>query len=145
MKIKLEDKQNIDGTEVIIRCKVVDDEVRNLLSALSFFQDKIKAKKNGQIVLVNPPDVYYFDSVNNQTFLYTKNDVYELGYKLYEIEEMCSTFLRISKNYVLNVAKIAKFKTTFNGRIDAELDNGETVIISRSYVNALKSKLGDIK
>ena len=42
----------------------------------------------------------------------------------------------------MNAAKIAYLKPSFNGRFEANLKNGERIVISRQYMLELKKKLG---
>ena len=88
-------------------------------------------------------DICYIESVDGRTFLYTKDGVYETSYRLYELEEMLKTkhFLRISKPMLVNLMKIQSIQPAFNGRFTAVLSSGERIVISRSYVKALKAAL----
>lgn len=43
---------------------------------------------------------------------------------------------------ILNISKIRSVSPSINGRFEAKLTNGETVIISRQYVPNLKKRLG---
>lgn len=82
--------------------------------------------------------------MENKTFFYCKEAVYESKQKLYELEESLanSDMLRISKSVMLNLSKIKSLSPALNGRFEAILDNGERVIISRQYVAGLKKRLG---
>ena len=64
--------------------------------------------------------------------------------KLYEIEERfrATKLFRCSKSMILNIGKIRSVAASVNGRFEAKLINGETVIISRQYVPDLKKRLG---
>ena len=43
---------------------------------------------------------------------------------------------------ILNIGKIRSVSASMNGRFEAKLLNGESVVISRQYVPKLKEKLG---
>ena len=87
--------------------------------------------------------IYYIESVDKKTFIYTKEECFETKYRLYELEEILSNnFLRCSKAMICNIRKIKSVKSDFNGRMNAELLNGEQIVISRSYVKDLKKRLG---
>ena len=81
--------------------------------------------------------------MDGKTFLYTKDQVYETAYRLYELESLLreKAFLRVSKSMLLNLMKIRAIRPALNGRFLAVLHSGEEVIISRSYVKDLKSAL----
>jgi len=89
-------------------------------------------------------DVFYIESVDLKTFVYAQKAVYRSRLKLYEIEEMLigNDFLRISKQVLVNVRKIRSVSPAGAGRFQAQLTNGEKVIISRQYVSALKERFG---
>ena len=62
---------------------------------------------------------------------------------LNELEEILSSrFLRCAKAMIVNIRKIRSVKGEINGRMRAELLNGEQIIISRGYVKELKERLG---
>ena len=70
--------------------------------------------------------------------------MYSSELKLYEIEEllMNTSFVRISKSCILNTDVLDKVKISLNGKMEATLQNGEKVLITRHYVPAFKKKLG---
>lgn len=143
MKITIENPAEGAEDEIIVRCTTLDDRIMNLIYALKSEQDKLTGYMEDKIIKLVPKEVYYFESVDNKTFAYTVQGVYEVHKKLYEIENEYSNtdFLRISKSVIVNVAKIAYIRPIFNSRFEAKLKNNERVIISRQYVNDLKAKL----
>lgn len=143
MKITIENPAEGAEDEIIVRCTTLDDRIMNLIYALKSEQDKLTGYMEDKIIKLVPKEVYYFESVDNKTFAYTAQGVYEVHKKLYEIENEYSNtdFLRISKSVIVNVAKIAYIRPIFNSRFEAKLKNNERVIISRQYVNDLKAKL----
>ena len=87
--------------------------------------------------------IYYIESVDKRTYVYTKENCYETRYRLYELEDILSFyFLRVSKAMIINIRKIRAVKAELNGRMRADLLNGEQITISRAYVKELKGKLG---
>jgi DNA-binding LytR/AlgR family response regulator len=99
--------------------------------------------KGSEIHRVAPTDVFYIETVDNKTFLYCEENVYEIKQKLYELEELkMKDFLRISKSTIVNLSKIKSLIPSMSGRLEAVLSNGERVVISRQYVSVLKKNLG---
>lgn len=87
--------------------------------------------------------IYYIESVDKRTYIYTKDNSLEVSYRLYELEsELTRNFFRAAKAMIINIRKIKSVKSEINGRMKAELLNGEKVIIARSYVKELKERLG---
>lgn len=64
-----------EALQVIIRCKQIDDEIMQLKSHIELFDKKLQAKKDNDLYFINSSDVLYFESVDNRTYLYTKDDV----------------------------------------------------------------------
>ena len=103
----------------------------------------ITARSNGETLLCPIDKIYYIESVDKRTFVYTKDNCLEVQYRLYELETMLSrNFFRAAKAMIINMRKIKSVRAELNGRMTAELLNGERVIIARSYVKELKERLG---
>lgn len=143
MKITIETPRPGEEDEIIVRCASLDDKLLQLISSFRTEQDKLTGYLEDKIVKLSPRDIFYFESVDNKVFAYTGKGVYEIHKKLYELEaEYENTdFLRISKSSIVNIAKIAYIRPSFNGRFEAKLKNEEKIIISRQYVIELKKKL----
>ena len=135
------------GTEseelVLIRCHGITDEVREIERFVKSRQGSISGVSDTERYEVPVTDVCYIESVDGKTFLYTGDKVFETAYRIYELEEMLKAkhFLRVSKPMLVNLMKIRSIQPAFNGRFAAVLNSGETIIISRSYVKALKAAL----
>ena len=144
MKIIIEECNPGEEDQIIIRCTKLDDNILKLISELKQGQKKLTGIKDGNMVMIDPSSVYYFEGVDNKVFLYCKQNVFETKLKLYEIEEEYKNtdFFRASKSVILNVAKIKSISPAYSGRFEAQLFNGEVVVISRQYVPELKKKLG---
>ena len=108
MKITVEEIANLKETEVVIKCLKRTNKVEAIVDTLRLFDRAINAKREGQTHLIRPHDVYYFDSVDDKVYCYTESEVYETSYRLYELENALtrSTFLRVNKSIILNIAKI---------------------------------------
>ena len=144
MKITIEEASENKEIEIIIKCSVINEELQKILSLLKSTEEKIIGNLNGTLHLVEPTDIYYFESVDKKTFIYTEAQVFETPMRLYEIEDKLSKydFFRANKSTVINISKIKKLTPKFNGRLDALLENDETLIISRQYVPVIKEILG---
>ena len=107
-------------------------------------QERLIGTRNGQIMQIQPKEIYYFEAVDNRVFLYGEREVFETRYKLYELEERLggTDFFRASKSVLLNLSKVKSFATALGGWFEANMTNGEKLMISRQYVPGLKEKLG---
>ena len=143
MNVRIE-KLGPEGEElVLIRCLEVTDEVREIERFVKSRQGSLSGISDAKQYEVAVTDVCYIESVDGKTFLYTGDNVYETSYRIYELEELLKAkhFLRISKPMLVNLMKIRSIQPALNGRFTAVLDSGERIIISRSYVKALKAAL----
>lgn len=145
MKIKLEIIPKTQTEQVIFQIYELSPKHQELIDRMqtddAFELIVQKGEKHYRLL---PKHILYFESVDKKTFAYTKEDVFEVKDKLYQLEEklVAHKFIRISKSMILNVKQIHVIYPTLSGRFEAELDNQERVRISRNYVPALKSILG---
>jgi DNA-binding LytR/AlgR family response regulator len=144
MKITIENIPAGSEPEIIIKCNEPDDSLLQLISSIKSASKKLIGITDSQMNVINPEDVFYFESVDNKVFIYCQEKVFESRLKLYEIETEYenSDFFRSSKSTILNIGKIESVSPVFYGRFEALLQNGEKVFISRQYVPVLKKKLG---
>ena len=143
MKLIIDQSLDHRDVEITIKCGIIDEQLERLIAQIRLYSFSITGKKDGASHLIRLEDVYYFESTDNRTFLYGEKDVYECGYKLYELEGHLanSHFVRISKSCILNVAKLASVRALLGGKFEAQLSNKEKLIINRHYVQALKEKI----
>jgi len=143
MQVEIKTVDTADRERAEIHAVVITEEIRNAVNLLEHNQQRIPVIGPESTLLCPLNRIYYIDSVDNHTFVYTKEQCFETRYRLYELESMLSCdFFRCSKSMILNIRKIASVKAEINARMRAVLLNGEAVIISRSYVKDLKEKLG---
>lgn len=144
MKINIEQSDAYNEVEITIKCNKIDEKLEKLLSSIRLYNSTISGKKDDKIYFLKLEEVLYFDTVDERVFIYTINNIYETNLKLYEIEERFSgaSIIRVSKSTVLNLLKVDYVSPLSNGRIEAMLQNGERIIISRQYVPIFKNKLG---
>lgn len=150
MKITILAKAPGEEDEIIIKCDNPDQSVFGLANKIQSQGQNQNSKmafyKDGQICLVEQKEIFYFESVDDVVFAYTKDEVFETKSKLYQLEfELpVNIFFRANKAVIVNVDKIKKLSPAFRGRFEATLKNDFKVIISRNYVPKLKELL-DLK
>ena len=143
MDVAIETIGREDREQVLIRCHTITDEVREIEAFVKSRQGSLSCTADAKQYEIPIADVCYLESVDGRTFLYTGDRVFETAYRLYELEELLKPkhFLRVSKAMLVNLMKIQAIQPAFNGRFTAVLRSGEKVMISRSYVKALKAAL----
>lgn len=144
MKITIENIPVGSEPEIIIKCNEPDESLLQLIYSIKSTPKKLIGFTDLKMHIVNPKDVFYFESVDNKVFIYCKEKVFESKLKLYEIEAQYENlgFFRASKSTILNIGKIESVSPVFYGKLEALLQNGEKVFISRQYVSVFKKKLG---
>ena len=147
MLLKLIENPDIENTTVIIEYREKGAQINNLIEFVEHLDEvehSFTASAGGKIYSISANDILYVESVDRKTFGYTANEVYELGCKLYEIEERFKMldYIRISKSCILNLKKIHSLKPEFGGKILATMENKEKLYISRQYAPVLREKIG---
>ncbi len=144
MKLLIDQSPDNEEVEITIKCGIIDPALEQLIAQIRLYSFSIAAKKDGRTFSVSLKDIYYFESIDNRTFLYTEREVYECDLRLYEVEAQITKtdFVRVSKSCILNVRMLKSVRALLNGKMEAELENAERVIINRHYVEGLKRKLG---
>ena len=142
MQVRFEKVSTSDKEGAVIRAMSMTEDIQSAMELLEAGSGRIAVIRDGQTYLCKTGDIYYIESVDKKTFLYTKNECFETKLRLYELEEMLNRyFLRCSKAMIVNMRKIKTVKSELGGRMNATLLNGEVIVISRSYVKELKQRL----
>lgn len=125
---------------VTIDCCEITQEIVNLRDFAESVGDCISGMTEGKSVILPLSDILYFEAVDEKVFAYTKGDVADVRGRLYEYEERLSAkgFARISKSVLVHLNKIKSIAPSPGRKYEAELLNGERVIISRQYAADLK-------
>lgn len=126
--------------EVIIRYTQMTGQIQAIINIVQGTGNKIRAAWEDRTFLLNPEDIYYFESVDGGTFAYADDKVGKVPESLMELA-MCYEgrgFFRCSKSMVLNIYKIRYLKSEPGNRIRATMENGEEVLISRRYAKQLR-------
>ena len=142
MKITI--KQVAKGEEeIIIHYQEMTPEINQLISFIKKEKSRIIGWLNKKQVMLKPQNIFYIESVEGKTFAYTLNQVYRLEETLNEIETLLEKedFFRCSKSMVINMNRLEHLESLSCNRIDARLENGEHVIISRKYAPSLRKRL----
>jgi DNA-binding LytR/AlgR family response regulator len=141
--INIDQSEEFVDIEINIKCPIVDERLENLISTIRLYGSSISGRKDNKTYFINQEDILYFDTVDEKVFIYTIDCVYETNLKLYAIEERFegTSIIRVNKSTILNLMKVENISPLFNGKIEAQLQNGEKIVISRQYVSKLKQKI----
>lgn len=144
MKVTLKENITKNDIEVLIEYPEMSETVTRIEHAVKAVDNVVRClDDDGNICLIHVSDIFYFESVEKQIFLYTKDKVYRAEFQLYQYAEKLYSFgfEQISKSCILNLNTLLSVKPIFNSKMEALLENGEKVIISRNFISAIKRRL----
>lgn len=143
MKIEIEQRKEVVETEVKIICKEKNREIQSFCEYIRQYAKPIWIMKDGRQYRVMTNEIYYVEAVEGKTFYYTASEVWESRESLAVIEENlrnCS-FVRISKNCLLNFTYLKSVVPYENHRLLATIQNEEKLLVGRAYIKNLKNRL----
>ena len=143
MRVRFEQVESKEKENALICATEKTADILNAIDLLENGSGVITVTKDRSTYFCKLTQIYYAESVDKHTYVYTRNDCYESRDRLYELEEKLGTYyVRISKSMIINLRKIENVRAEPGGRMVAVLLNGEQVVISRSYVKEIKRRLG---
>ena len=143
-RMKLTAEQIVSGEdEIIVKYREMTPELSVLIHLLKQGMPVVTGREEGRQYRIAPGEIYYFESVDERTFAYTREHTLQVAMTLAEAEERLEKygFFRCNKSMVLNLNRIDSVKNELGSRINAALDNGEHVIISRHYARRFRELL----
>lgn len=141
MQVSIRRIPDKEKEQVIIECVDVTPEVRDIYSYVQNKGTEICGIVDGEYQKkFNLQEVYYFEALDEKVFGYTKDVVFELKMRLYEVEKEYENrhFVRCSKSVVLNLMLLDGISPALNGRFFAHMKNGEKLMISRQYASHVR-------
>jgi len=155
MKIKI--NTNISNefkeTSITINAPELTDDLQMLINHISSLEstpNQIVANKNNEIHFVDLQNIICFFSKDKYVYARTKDDIYKVRNKLYELEEtFCQKdFIRISNSCIININQIEYFDTSIIGTILVKMkDNTQETVSKRnvSQIMKLLKQRGNLK
>lgn len=144
MKVKIEFDDSLDEDEIVLICKSENTKVTKLKQMINDLESqKIECYIKDQVHFLNENDILFFETTGNSISAHTITDVYEVKYRLYEIEKMLQkNFIRVSKSAILNINHIKSIdKNLTSVSIVEFFRTHKKVYVSRFYYSNLKQKL----
>ena len=129
--------------ELILNYKEANEEVERILAFMEQGNRRILAWKENEQVIIAPGELLYVESVEGKTFAYTEREVYRMNYTLQQLEVILQKeyFFRCSKSMIMNINKVVGLRSLSSNRIDATMENGEHIMISRTYASDFRKRL----
>lgn len=142
--MKIDIQQIPEGEEfVTIRYKDLTSSMKKIIGILEGTEDKLWGKSDEGSVSISVPELLYLESVDDKVFAYTGNKVLRIDGSLnsFMSDFDDGSFFRCSKSMVINVNRVKTLKSLSSNRIDAEVEGGEHIIISRRYASEFRRLL----
>lgn len=142
MKLILKENPSVELT-VTVEYPRQSNQVARIIEKLKAEEKILFGSEKGRNFKVLVPDIYYIESVDKRTFIYTKEMVFRSEKRLYQLENELREydFVKVSKNCLVNINELVHIKALANSRLEAELSNGEKIIVSRTYIPEIKKKV----
>ena len=125
---------------VIVEYPEYDKSVDNLINKIKNMSISFTGKSDGKTVSIDISDIYYIENVERKIFLYSKKDIYRYDGSMADIDSSISEtdLVRISRTCFMNVSHLKEIIQIKNSHLEAVLDNGEKLIVSRKYLKDIK-------
>ena len=125
---------------VIVEYPEYDKSVDNLINKIKNMSISFTGKSDGKTVSIDISDIYYIENVERKIFLYSKKDIYRYDGSMADIDSSISEtdLVRISRTCFMNVSHLKEIMQIKNSHLEAVLDNGEKLIVSRKYLKDIK-------
>lgn len=125
---------------VIVEYPEYDKSVDNLINKIKNMSISFTGKSDGKTVSIDISDIYYIENVERKIFLYSRKDVFRYDGSMADIESSIAEtdLVRISRTCFMNVSHLKEIMQIKNSHLEAVLDNGEKLIVSRKYLKDIK-------
>ncbi|MCR5722458.1 MAG: LytTR family transcriptional regulator [Lachnospiraceae bacterium] len=145
-KVKIEIDEQLNESEVVIRCGKVDEDVlklQSLISSATSQKEQIVFYKEDTEFFLPLDNVLFFETDSGCIRAHTIDDEFDVKYKLYELEDrLPRTFIRVSKSAILNVKKVYSITRNLTGASKVEFQHSHKIVYcSRNYYKSLKDSL----
>ena len=141
MKVRIERIGAGQKEEALLRLAKEDGSTEKLQTD-SWKKVSILCKKEEKLHRIDSDTVFYVESVREIQSIHTADEVYETRERLYVLEKLLpASFIRISRSVILNLDKVRLYRPILNGLMEAGLENGESVYISRKYLKEVRDRI----
>lgn len=126
------------------------ETIRRLENKLALIKEpsktsgKLAIEADGEILFIDPKEVYYIVRDEKSTKLVTEDHelITKLPLKEFESRLVPFGFFRIHKSFLVNLTYVKRLTPWFNGAYQLELEGKKELLsVSRNYVKALRARL----
>lgn len=144
MKVNVDISPQYKDPYAVIYTERVTPDIQRMIDMLGSYDSPITAlQSNGDIVILQPAEIYMVRVENTETIIYTERKLYRSRKRLYEIgEQLGNQFMQISKSTLINLSCMDSIEPGFSGTLLLKLKNGCKDYVSRKYLSEFKKYLG---
>ena len=137
MKINIYQEPDLSENHVDLHYNQMDEETKAIKQYLSAFEGMIPGKdeETEKERMLTPGEILYIEVVDRKTYAYLKNSVWRISYGLQQFMDKFGSvgFARNNKSMLVNIYHIQELKAQMNMRVNIKMDNGEQIVLNRSY------------
>ncbi|MBU5439513.1 LytTR family transcriptional regulator DNA-binding domain-containing protein [Tissierella sp. MSJ-40] len=146
MKVNYYEDKMIEENRVDVFYSEKDREILGIMNYLQSYE--IILGKNEKLTKkILPNDIFYLETVERRCYAYLESEVYQIDFNLKNFQErfLNNGFIQIGKSMIVNVYKIDRVKTDSNMRMRLIMENGEVLILNRTFKKNFMEYLRNIQ
>lgn len=107
-----------------------------------FKVQKIPTKKNDKVILFNPPEIDYIESINSLAVVHVGGETYSCALTLAELEQRLQHygFFRCHRSYIVNLQKVRELITWTKNSYSLRLTTGQDSVVPLSRTKLVEMK-----
>ena len=146
MKVRYYREPKLQEDHVDIHFREETEKIGIIRNFFSSFEG-LMGKKDDVLHRLHPDSIYYLEVVDRKLFAYQEKEVYQLEYSMRGFLESYEKngFVQIGKSMVVNLYKVSRVKADLNMRLRLHMDNGEILILNRTYKKSFLDALARIR
>ena len=146
MKIRFRRDASLTEDSVEVNYREETEKITVIRDFFSSFQS-ITGKKENTLHKIYPGSIYYLEVVERKLFACQEKEVYQLEYSMRDFLERFSDqgFVQIGKSMLVNLYKVDCVKADLNMKLRLLMDNGEVLVLNRTYKKTFLEAIGKIK
>ena len=142
MRVRVEIGTDVSEKEIVLRTNEYDEEAERMISLLQ------KIQKTPQLIFYkdSTDKILFFETSERQVYAHTKNDVFVVKHRLYELEDILSgKFMRISKSTIVNLSHVYALTQSLSGCSIQFANTHKQVYVSRRYYKLLRERMKEVR
>ena len=145
MKVSIDINPDLIEDEIIIKSKEINPILYHKIKDLIKTTPMIIFYQDNKECYLGLKEILFFETNGNHVIAHTKNDVYEVKYRLYELETLLpSNFQRIAKATIVNIDNIFGITKNIASASKIEFNNShKEIYVSRHYYKLLAHKINE--